>query len=162
VFLLVAGFLAGGLSVVSLSVSFSAAFKETDAAGPPEPAGSGRSSARLPDMSGPASGGRGVERGSALSWTLGCLALAHHALGMAFLLLAAWWTYSSLSVVPHMTLGTVWTNITIALGMAAKTAGPLAGLGVWMILLGRRIWRGHHGVRRALTLTHGLCCCQES
>ena len=91
-----------------------------------------------------------------IRWTIRCLALAHCALGMVLLFFAAWWIFCSFRVLPYMSHGTIWTNLPIALTMAAVQAGPLTGLGVWMMILGRRTWRGHQGLRRALMLTHGI------
>ena len=151
---LVMGFLAGGLSIVSLCVSWSNAFKETTVAGQPALAGGERHDTTLPELFRSAKGDREV--GRVMLWTIRCLALAHYALGMVLLLLAAWWAFSSFRVLPHMSHGTIWTNLPMVLTMSAVQAGPLAGLGVWMMTLGRRTWRGHPGVRTALTLTHGI------
>jgi hypothetical protein len=151
---LVMGFLAGGLSIVSLCVSCSSRFKETTAAGKPAPAGGGRHDTALLELSRSAKGDREV--GRVMRWTIRCLALAHYAFGMVLLLLAAWWTFCSFRVLPYMSHGTIWTNLPIVLGITAVQAGPLAGLGVWMMILGRRTWRGHPSLRTALTLTHGI------
>ncbi|MEN8781692.1 MAG: hypothetical protein ABF292_11310 [Desulfobacterales bacterium] len=151
---LVMGLLAGGLSIASLCISFSSAFKAATAAGMPAPAGGGRNDSVLPELSSPDR--RDREPGRAKRWTIRCLALVHYALGLVLLLLAAWWIFASFRVLPHMSHGTIWTNLPMAFTMAAVQGGPLTGLGVWMMILGRRTWRGHPGVRRALTWTHGV------
>ena len=48
---LVMGLLAGGLSIASLCISFSSAFKAATAAGMPAPAGGGRNDSVLPELS---------------------------------------------------------------------------------------------------------------
>ncbi len=151
---LVMGFLAGGLSIVSLCVSYSSAFKETTSAEQSVPAGRWRHNTVLPEFSRSTKGGRDV--GRVIRWTLRCLALAHYALSMVLLLLAAWWTFCSVRVLLYVSHSTIWTDLTTSLIMAAVNAGPLAGLGVWMMILGRRTWRGHPGLRTALTVTHGI------
>jgi len=151
---LVMGLLAGGLSIVSLYVSFSSALKETTAAGKPAQAYDGCNDDALPELSGSGRGDREV--GSVMRWTIRCLALAHYAWGIVLLLLGAWWIFSSFRVLPHMSQGTIWTNLPMAFILAAVHGGPLAGLGVWVMILGLRTWRGHQGVRKALMLTHGV------
>jgi len=154
VILLVMGFLAGGLSIVSLCVSCLSALKVTTVSGDPAPAGGGHHGTARPELSRSAKGNR--EMGKVQRWTIRCLALAHYAVSMVLLLLAAWWILSSFRVLPHMSHGTIWTNLPIVLGMAAVQAGPLAGLGVWIMILGRRTWRGQPGFRTALMWTHGI------
>jgi hypothetical protein len=151
---LVMGLLAGGLSVVSLCISFSSILKETSATGKPAQAYGGCNDTALPELSG--SGLREREVGSLMRWTIRCLALVHFGWGTVLLMLGAWWIFSSLRVLPHMSQGTIWTNLPMALFLAAVHGGPLVGLGVWAMILGLRTLRGHQGVRRALMLTHGV------
>ena len=154
VILLVMGFLAGGLSIVSLCVSCLTALNVTTVSGELAPASGGHHDTARSELSRSAKGDREV--GRVQRWTIRCLALAHYAVSMVLLLLAAWWILSSFLVLPHMSHGTIWTNLPIVLGIATVHSGPLAGLGVWMMILGHRTWRGHPGLRSALMLTHGI------
>ena len=86
---LVMGLLAGGLSIVSLCVSFLSTFKTANSADQPDPLVGGRQAAVLPEMSGLARKDREVGRGRVIRWTIRCLALSHWALGMVLLLLAS-------------------------------------------------------------------------
>ncbi len=85
-----------------------------------------------------------------------CLALAHHAWAAILILWALWWTIGAFLVLPHLSSGTPWSNLPIALSSALVNAGPPAALGAWMAVLGRRLWQARPGLRRALLWTHGL------
>ena len=89
-------------------------------------------------------------------WMTRCLALGHYAWGIALLLLAAWFATSAFRILPHMSTGTIWTNLPLALKLAVTRAGPLGMLGIWILVLGHRTWTGHAGLRTALLWTHGL------
>ena len=91
-----------------------------------------------------------------MRWMIRCLALAHYGWGLALLLFAAWFAASALRVLPHMSSGSILTNLPTVLMVAAMNAGPAALLGAWIVALGRRAWIGHPRLRRALILTHGL------
>ena len=85
-----------------------------------------------------------------------CLALVHFAWGVSIILLAAWFAASSLLILPHMSSGTIWTNLPTSLTMAAIRSFPLGVLGTWILILGYRAWTGHAGLRKALVITHAL------
>jgi len=85
-----------------------------------------------------------------------CLALGHYAWGIALLLLAAWFATSAFRILPHMSTGTIWTNLPKAMMLAVTQAGPLGMLGMWIMVLGHWTWTGHAGLRTALLWTHGL------
>lgn len=87
---------------------------------------------------------------------IGCLALGHYAWGMALLLLAAWFATSAFRILPHMSTGTIWTNLPKATMLAVTQAGPLGMLGMWIMVLGHWTWTGRAGLRTALLWTHGL------
>ena len=89
-------------------------------------------------------------------WLQRCLALGHYAWGVALLLLAAWIVTAAFLTLPHMSTGTLLTNLPTALLLAAVYAGPLGMLGAWMMVLGHRIWTDHARIRTALIVTHGL------
>ena len=84
------------------------------------------------------------------------LALAHFAWGLALVLLASWLAASAFRILPHMSTGTVVTNLPTMLVLAIAMAGPPAALGTWILALGRRLWTGSRPVRMALFVTHGL------
>ncbi len=100
----------------------------------------------------------GEERGvtKPAFWMLRCLAVGHFAWGLCLLMLAAWFAYCALRVLPYMSSGTIWTNLPTALSLAGAWAFPPAALSVWMVNLGRRIWIGRPQLRDALLRTHGL------
>ena len=75
-------------------------------------------------------------------------------MGHLLILLAAWFAASALLVLPHMSTGTIWTNLPAALTMASIPSFPLGALGTWIIILGCRIWTGHAGLRKPLITTH--------
>ncbi len=89
-------------------------------------------------------------------WMIRCLALGHYAWGTALILLAAWFAISAFRILPHMTTGTVWSNLPLALTMALTRSGPLGMLGMWIVVLGRWTWTWHADLRTALLATHGL------
>jgi hypothetical protein len=70
-------------------------------------------------------------------------------------LLAAWIAASALLVLPHVTSGTIRTNLPPALTMASIQS-PLGALSVWIVKLERGIWRMHVSLRKVLVMTHGL------
>ena len=61
-----------------------------------------------------------------------------------------------LRVLPHLSSGSIWTNLPGVLLMAAVYALPFGSLGVWMIVLGRWAWTLRPRLRRALLITHGV------
>jgi hypothetical protein len=90
-----------------------------------------------------------------MRWSLRILALGHYAWGGALLLVAAWFVVGAIRTLPHMSTGTVWTNLPGALMFVAFAAGPFAALGSWLLVLGRRAWTGRGPLRTALCWTHG-------
>jgi hypothetical protein len=72
------------------------------------------------------------------------------------MLLATWWVASALLVLPHMSTGTIWSKLSTSLTLAASQAFPLGALGIWIVILGYRIWTGYSGLRKSLIITHGL------
>ena len=84
------------------------------------------------------------------------VALCHFLWGLMVLTAAAWFVVSSLRVLPHMSTGSVYTNVPAVMLVAASAAGPPAALGVWMLVLGRMAWIRARSVRSALLWTHGV------
>ena len=82
------------------------------------------------------------------------LALGHIASGVVFILLALWSGSSALRVLPHMSTGTVWTNLPMVLIMAVIFSAPLGALGMWFVVLGKWSWIRRPGVRASLLKTH--------
>ena len=91
-----------------------------------------------------------------MRWVMRCLALAHFAWGLLLLLIATRFAVGMLRILPHLSSGTVWTNLPGGLLLAAVYALPLATLGCWMIVLGRWAWTVRPRLRRALLVTHGV------
>ena len=89
-------------------------------------------------------------------WIRRCLALAHYVWGLLLLLVATYFGVGMLRVLPHLSSGTVWTNLPGVLLLAATYALPLGSLGFWMLVLGRKTWTARQHLRRALLITHGL------
>jgi hypothetical protein len=90
------------------------------------------------------------------SWTARILALGHFALALASLSLAMWLGVSCLRVLPHMSTGTIESNLPVALTLGATQAGPFVVLGVWTAVLGRRIWVSDPAARTAVLATHSV------
>ena len=88
-------------------------------------------------------------------WVMRCLALAHFAWGLLLLLIASHFGVGMLRILPHLSSGTVWTNLPGVLLLAAVYALPLGTLGFWMIVLGRWAWTIRARLRLALLVTHG-------
>ena len=84
------------------------------------------------------------------------LALAHFAWGVSLLLLAAWFATSALRILPHMSTGTIWTNLPTVVVLILVQAGPFGALGAWAVVLGRWTWGGRPKLRAALLVTHGI------
>lgn len=89
-------------------------------------------------------------------WILRCLALCHFGWGSVLLLAAGWSVHSALRILPHMSTGTIWTNLPAALVFGVTNALPPAVLGVWMFILGRRLWSPGEQLRTTLLWTHGV------
>ena len=87
---------------------------------------------------------------------LRALALGHVAWGLILLMLAAWFAFSGLRVLPVMSRGITAANLLTVLLFTILLAGPPAALGTWMLLLGRQAWKGDPGLRARLLWTHGL------
>ena len=84
------------------------------------------------------------------------LMAAHIVWGVALLALAAWWATMLFSIFPHLKASTLWENLAIVMTLALAQCGPLAALGIWLLSLGRAVWRGDPGLRRRLLRAHGL------
>ena len=84
------------------------------------------------------------------------LALAHFVWGLCILLLGAWLAIAAFLVLPHMSTGTVWSNLPGAIMLAVIQAGPVGALAGWMLVLGRWLWSGHARLRIALLVTHAM------
>jgi hypothetical protein len=89
-------------------------------------------------------------------WAMRGLALGHVAWGLFLLSLATWVATGVFRVLPHMSTGSVWTNLPAVLVLAFWQAGPLGGLGLWMMALGCWTWAGLPHVRRLLLASHGF------
>ena len=84
------------------------------------------------------------------------LALAHFLWGLCLLLLSAWLAIAAFLVLPHLSTGTVWSNLPGAMMLVVIQAGPVGALAGWMLVLGRWSWTGHGKLRIGLLVTHGL------
>jgi hypothetical protein len=91
-----------------------------------------------------------------IRWIIKFLALAHFTWGFSLIILAAWFAFSALRILPYMSSGNIWTNLPVSLTMASIHSFPLGALGTWIVLLGYRIWTGHAGLRKSLITTHLL------
>ena len=89
-------------------------------------------------------------------WILRFLSLCHVGWGSAYLAAAGWILYSVLRILPHMSSGTIWTNLPAALGMGATYASVPAVLGGWLFILGLRLWSPREHLRTTLLWTHGI------
>ena len=89
-------------------------------------------------------------------WVIRCLALVHFASGLLLLAIASYLGGGMLRVLPHLSSGTVWTNLPGALLLAAVYALPFGVLGFWMIVLGSWAWTLRPHLRLALLITHGV------
>lgn len=89
-------------------------------------------------------------------WVLRSLALAHFVWGMLLVAGAALFAISALRVLPHMSTGSIRTNLSGTLLFAATNCLPLVALGVWMFALGRWLGAGHSRLRIALLGTHAV------
>lgn len=87
-------------------------------------------------------------------WVMRCLALVHFAWGLVLLVVAAGFGGGMLRVLPHLSSGTVWTNLPGVLLMASVYALPFGLPGLWMIVLGRWVWTLRPRLRLALLVTH--------
>ena len=71
-------------------------------------------------------------------------------------LIAGWLALSPFQVLRYMSTGTLWTNLPGSVVMALMHALSPAVLGVWMSILGRRLWSPASGLRTTLLWTHGI------
>jgi hypothetical protein len=89
-------------------------------------------------------------------WVTRCLALAHFAWGLPLVFMAIYIGVVMFRAVPQLSSGAVWTDLPWMLLMVAVYTLPLAGLGCWMIVLGRWTWMARPRLRLALLITHGV------
>ena len=89
-------------------------------------------------------------------WTLRFLALCHFGWGGVLLLVSGWFAVSAFRILPYMSTGTLWTNLPNTMLAAALNALPPGALGVWMGILGRRLWSPGARLRAMLLWTHGV------
>jgi hypothetical protein len=85
-----------------------------------------------------------------------CLALGHLGWGTLLLLGATWWSLSAFRILPYMSSGSSWASLWGTALLLTSSALPVAVLGVWMVILGRRLWSGHPQLRNTLLATHGI------
>jgi len=90
------------------------------------------------------------------NWLIRGLSICHFAWGTILLLLAAWIIISAFHVLSYMSSGAFPTRLLTAMILALSHAAPFGLLGLWMVSLGRRTWKGHVRLRKALIVTHGL------
>ena len=106
-----------------------------------------------------ADGGLGAREGDTtrpMRWVLRFLAVCHFGWGGVLLLAAGWPALAAFRTLPHMSTGTIWTNLPNALLLSAMYALPPAALGAWMGLLGLRLWSPGARLRTTLLWTHGI------
>ena len=84
------------------------------------------------------------------------LALCHFGWGTLLFLITGWATLSPFLVLRHMSTGTIWSNLSGSFIIALMHALFPAVLGVWMSILGRRLWSPASGLRTTLLWTHGI------
>jgi hypothetical protein len=84
------------------------------------------------------------------------LAAAHTIFGFALLAVGGWWAFATLQILPHMSTGTIFTNLPMIAMLALTFSAPLVALGVWMMVLGRAVRRRARSVRLRLLQTHGV------
>ena len=89
-------------------------------------------------------------------WLLRFLALGHFAWSGVLLLIAGWSALSPFLALSYVSTGSNWSRLPVALEMATMHALPLAVLGVWMSILGRRLWMPGPQLRTTLLWTHGI------
>lgn len=89
-------------------------------------------------------------------WILRVLALCHFAWSGVLLLAAGWIALSTLLVLPHMSTGTIWTNLPLVMMGTMMYALLPASLGIWMGILGRGLWSPGTRLRTRLLWTHGV------
>jgi len=89
-------------------------------------------------------------------WILRFLALCHFGWGTLLLLIAGWVALSPFLIIRHMSTGIIWSNLLGSFIMALMHALSPAVLGVWMSILGRRLWLPTSGLRTTLLWTHGI------
>jgi hypothetical protein len=91
-----------------------------------------------------------------MRWVLRFLAVCHFGWGAVLLLAAGWPVLAAFRTLPHMSTGTIWTNLPNALLFAAMYAFPPAALGAWVGILGLRLWSPGARLRTTLLWTHGI------
>ena len=89
-------------------------------------------------------------------WLIRCLALAHFLWGLLLVLIALYFGVGILRTAPHLSSGTLWTNLPGVLLLAAVYTVPLAVLGGWIIVLGGWAWTARRRLHVALLITHGV------
>jgi hypothetical protein len=93
---------------------------------------------------------------TSIPWPIRCLALFHFAWGIVLIALATWCVIAALMVLPHMSSGTIWSNLPMSLSIAAWQSFLPGTLGTWMMIIGYRAWKLHAGLRKTLLTSHGI------
>jgi hypothetical protein len=75
---------------------------------------------------------------------------------MVLLLLSVWCVIAALMVLPHLSSGTIWSNLPTSLSIAAWQSFLPGTLGVWMMIIGYRAWTSSAGLRKTLLISHGI------
>jgi hypothetical protein len=82
--------------------------------------------------------------------------LFHFAWGIVLIALATWCVIAALMVLPHMSSGTIWSNLPMSLSIAAWQSFLPGMLGTWMMMIGYRAWKLHAGLRKTLLTSHAI------
>lgn len=89
-------------------------------------------------------------------WIIRCLAAGHVIWGTVLLLVATLFGLGMTHVYVQQLTGIAWTDLPGLLLLVGAYVIPLAGLGLWMVVLGYWSWTLRFCLRTALCLTHGI------
>ena len=91
-------------------------------------------------------------------WILKFLSMFHFGWGLALLLIAGWPIVGQVMVLKYlyMTTGKIFSNLPASMTVALMSAFPFLALGIWMIVLSRRLWSSHFRLRTTIFWTHSI------